>query len=126
MFIASDPQIGFWCRRRGQSLPLPQSIFRIKNKIKRNYLLFPEFILFCFVLYCALDSELTPPAPGNTHPKRGQMRCCRMKRNAMKSNSIRVISLRLDFFEGQSNMFSVAAGEFLVLERQQPGVARSG
>lgn len=124
MFIASDPQIGFWCRRRGQSLPLPQSIFRIKNKIKRNYLLFPEFILFCFVLCPGF--RINAPAPGNTHPKRGQMRCCRMKRNAMKSNSIRVISLRLDFFEGQSNMFSVAAGEFLVLERQQPGVARSG
>ena len=38
-----------------------------------------------------------------------------MKRNAMKSNSISAISLRLDFFEGQSNMFSVAAGGFLVL-----------
>lgn len=40
-----------------------------------------------------------------------------MKRNAMKSNSISIISLRLDFFESQSNMFSVRCGKFLVLER---------
>ena len=110
--------------KEGAKSPLPNLFLELKTKLKG--IIFYFLNLFCFILYCALDSELTPPAPGNTHPKRGQMRCYRMKRNAMKSNSIRVISLRLDFFEGPSNMFSVAAGEFLVLECQRPGVTGSG
>lgn len=124
MLIAADSQMGFWYRRRGRSLPPPNLFLELKTKLKG--IIFSFLNLFCFILYCALDSELTPPPPRNTHPKRGQMRCYRMKRNAMKSNSISIISLRLDFFESQSNMFSVSAGEFLVLERQRPGVTGSG
>lgn len=45
-----------------------------------------------------------------------------MKRREVRSNSIKVIYLRLDFSEGQSNMSFVPPGEFLVLGCWRPGV----
>ena len=108
MFIAADSRWGFCVEGGGERFPW--NLF-LELKTKWKGIIFSVLNLFYFVL-----------CPGfRINPRKGHMRCYRMKRNAMKSHPINVTSLRLDFFEGQSNMFSVTAGEFLVLGSWGPG-----
>lgn len=109
MFIDADSRWGFGVEGGGEHFPW--NLF-LELKTKWKGIIFSLLNLFYFVL-----------CPGfRINPQKGHMRCYRMKRNAMKSNSINVTSLRLDFSEGQSNMFSVTAGEFLVSGIRRPGV----